>query len=362
MKNETESNLKAIKDLENIKENPETNSITEMKPVIKVLSPKFSPVEPAKPVIIGGGGGGSTIINDLDVEDFRIGGSDRVETSIELSGRNFKKSDTVFIASSKVYADSLTGGVAAGLYKAPILISEAKLNKKVLKELERLEAKNIYIVGGEHSISKETENILKKKFKNVVRIGGKDRYETAQKIAKHIYKKFSNTGKVLLASGENFPDALTSSAYAIKIKSPVLLTRKNNINEYAKKFIDSNQVKDVTVVGGKNTISDKLYNNISINKARVGGKDRYETAVKFAQMAYTSPKTVYISSSQVFPDALSAVPVAAKNNAPIILANRFYTSKSGIDFCNKKSIDRIFLVGGIDTLSNKVYFDLTGKK
>ncbi|WDC84176.1 cell wall-binding repeat-containing protein [Caloramator sp. mosi_1] len=71
----------------------------------------------------------------------------------------------------------------------------------------------MFIIGSEGAVSKEVENKIRSLNINVERIGGEDRYETAVKIA----QKLGTTKEVFVATGLNYPDALSvSSVAAIK--------------------------------------------------------------------------------------------------------------------------------------------------
>lgn len=87
----------------------------------------------------------------------------------------------------------------------------------------------------------------------VNRIAGKDRYETSTLVAER-FKGGLETA--ILASGESFPDALTSTGLMIKNNAPLLITppkhMKIGILGYLNKF------SNVVIVGGYNTISKEI--------------------------------------------------------------------------------------------------------
>ena len=56
---------------------------------------------------------------------------------------------------------------------------------------------------------------------NVRRIFGANRYETAVEISKDLYEKADT---VIIASGENFPDALAGGSLAVQIDSPEIIS------------------------------------------------------------------------------------------------------------------------------------------
>ena len=76
--------------------------------------------------------------------------------------------------------------------------------------------------------------------RNVIRIAGKDRFETAEKIAEKVIELGGNSEEYALANGLNFPDALFLSPFCIKNDIPLLLydTINKNKSQYAKIFYD----------------------------------------------------------------------------------------------------------------------------
>lgn len=60
----------------------------------------------------------------------------------------------------------------------------------------------------------------------VLRLAGTDRYSTAAAIAK---QGWAQSNYVVLAYGENFPDALSSGVLANKYNAPILLTKSTNL-------------------------------------------------------------------------------------------------------------------------------------
>lgn len=285
----------------------------------------------------------------------RISGENRVETSIELSASSFDKSPYVFIASGRLFPDALTGGVLASLYNAPILLSNDPIEDSIINEIHRLGARKIFIIGGYDTLSLRYEEIFKSRLKGIdtERIAGSDRYGTSVEVAKKIYAKYPNTDKAVLASGETYPDALTSSVLAAKMQTPLYLARKQFIPSVVKNDIVEKNRKEIIIAGGKNTLDDFKVNSIKWD--RVSGKDRYETAVKIALYTYPNSVSGYLASGENFADALSTVPVAAKNKKPILLTSRYTASKALIDYVKENYIRDFIVVGGNNSVSNKVY-------
>ena len=62
-----------------------------------------------------------------------------------------------------------------------LLVQKDILPRVVFNELKRLKTKKVYILGGKEVISEKVENTLKKFFQ-VERIYGEDRYQTSKEI------------------------------------------------------------------------------------------------------------------------------------------------------------------------------------
>lgn len=112
----------------------------------------------------------------------------------------------------------------------------------------------------------------------VERISGNDRYDTALKISETFFKESDN---VILASGENYPDALLGGSLATQIKAPILLTRRTAVPNITSSEIKRLSPKQIYVLGGINTISQSSLHNLFAPNTyiyRIAGNDRYETA------------------------------------------------------------------------------------
>jgi hypothetical protein len=89
--------------------------------------------------------------------------------------------------------------------------------------------------------------------KNVSRIAGENRYETAALVSQSAYPQGANVCYVV--SGENFPDALGVSSFS---NGPVLLTTKDRVPKATADEVRRLRVKRVIVVGGPAAISESV--------------------------------------------------------------------------------------------------------
>src|SRR5699024_1074819 len=101
------------------------------------------------------------LASDQDPVD-RIHGNNRMLTAIEVSKKGWNAANTVVLSRFDNFADALAGVPLAHKLDAPILLTtSSKLNADTLKEIQRLGAKNVVILGGTEAISKSVESELK---------------------------------------------------------------------------------------------------------------------------------------------------------------------------------------------------------
>lgn len=181
---------------------------------------------------------------------------------------------------------------------------------------------------------------------SVNRISGKDRYETCANISKN---KFKSSETVIIASGEVYPDALSSGVLSIKHNAPLLLVKENEIPKSIKDEINRLGAKKVILVGGENSISKKVYNELSSGRQveRIAGEDRYETSLDVAKKV--GLKDSILVNGQNFPDALVANSLAAKLNKNIVLTNGKTLSEKQLKFINQSS--KNIILGGTNSMS-----------
>lgn len=185
------------------------------------------------------------------------------------------------------------------------------------------------------------------------RLWGPTRYETAAEICNTGWK---TSEYAVLASGEDFPDALCSAPLAKKLNNaPILLSQRDALNSSAENQLKRLGVKTVYIVGGTGVISvdvEKAVNNLGIKVIRVAGADRYETSVKVAEQVGFSGQLV-LASGESFADALSIAPVAAEKNMPIILTESKVLPDSVKAYLSDKSINLSYVIGGSGAVSDE---------
>lgn len=194
-----------------------------------------------------------------------------------------------------------------------------------------------------------------KAYASTTRLAGTDRYKTSVEISKSGWKDGSSQGAVL-ATGENYPDALSAAPLAKKINAPILLTNKDQLNSDTEAELKRLGVKTVYIIGGTGAVSPQVEAKLKLMKIdviRLGGNTRYETAIKVAK-ELNAPDELAVTTSDSFSDALSIAPFAAMKNMPIILVPKDNVPQCVQDYLSSVKIDKTYIVGGTDIISDAV--------
>ncbi|WP_051865638.1 cell wall-binding repeat-containing protein [Metabacillus indicus] len=247
-------------------------------------------------------------------------GENRYETSAAVSKEGWKQSETVVIATGNKFPDALSGAPLAAKYNAPLILLDGRKDAKMapdynrisFDEIRRLKAKKAFIIGAEAVIPEQLADQLKGMGLTVTRIAGDNRYETSAEVAKYLSSKTA-----VVATGKNYPDALSVASYAAKNGFPILLTDdKDVIREEIKSALDE---KEKTLVIGSVAVIKKSVESQLKNPVRYGGEDRYETSRIINEQLKMGKNEIFAATGRAFPDALSGSVLAAKNNASVLL-------------------------------------------
>lgn len=180
------------------------------------------------------------------------------------------------------------------------------------------------------------------------KIVGKNRYETAAKIADELVKNnVSYNSVILVNSDKSMADGLSAASLSGKKNAPILLVKKDSIPTEAMSKIE--KAKNVYIIGGEGAISKKVENQLKgKNITRISGKDRYETSAKIANMLGGYKMAFIVNGAKGEADAMSVSSVAAKYGAPILLTNgktSTHPVKEGVSY---------FVIGGRGVVSNQL--------
>ncbi|MCS5722196.1 cell wall-binding repeat-containing protein [Herbiconiux sp. CPCC 203407] len=293
----------------------------------------------------------------------RVGGVDRYDMAVNIS-HEFSSADvdTVFVTSGEKFADALSAGAIAGHVGGPLLLSrQNSISRVVLDEIIRLRPREVIVVGGPASVSESVLDAIEEALptaERVDRVGGRDRYEVSRAL---LTGEFAPTSPraLYVASGRNFPDALSSTPAAVRAQTGVLLidgaARSLSSKEMAVVGQYSKAGATIKVVGGAASVSDDIMQQLSTagNAIRLGGPDRYAVSVAVNEDAFPNAHVAFLASGVAFADALAGGPAAGSSEAPVFLVRKDCVP-AGVLSRIQQTGRSVWILGGENTLSQGV--------
>ncbi|WP_256838152.1 cell wall-binding repeat-containing protein [Ornithinimicrobium faecis] len=286
----------------------------------------------------------------------RISGSDRYETAANVAKQWAPGVSVAYIVNGQDFPDALTAAARAGIYDAPVLLSQpGNLPQATRDALTRLKPGRLVIVGGKQAVSTGVEQQLKKHTTGLVeRVGGVNRYATAANLASYYG---SGQSRVFLASGQGFPDALAAAALAGKQHTPLLLAGRNTLDEATIAQLDRLNPGEIVVLGGDLAVTNAVAQQAakyatSGTYRRLAGTSRYDTSLTVAQEFDTSLGSALVTSGEQFPDALVGAALAGRRGVPVVLTkpgSLVGPAQKALTHVSPKDID---VLGGTSAVSD----------
>ena len=217
---------------------------------------------PTDIVIIGGA---TAVSSDVETQlgaygtVRRLGGTDRYDTARLIALDAFPTgASTVIVTTGLNYPDGLAAGPLGASLGAPVLLTRPdSLVPATIDALADLKPGTILVVGGESAVSAGVVAQLESLTSaSVTRLAGADRYETAATIAQAAYP--SGAGVVYVATGLDFPDALTAGPASAFGGGPLLLTHPTSIPAATAAELQRIGPSRIVVVGGRGAVADTV--------------------------------------------------------------------------------------------------------
>lgn len=98
--------------------------------------------------------------------------------------------------------------------------------------------------------------------------------------------------------------------------------------------------------------------SFSTTAERLSGANRFEVAANISKKGWNQASTVYLTNYTAFADALSASPLAYKNDAPILLTLKDRLSAETKNEISRLNPTKVVLVGGAGSISDSVINDV----
>jgi putative cell wall-binding protein len=191
-----------------------------------------------------------------------------------------------------------------------------------------------------------------------IELAGDDRYETAVEISQTLYPGWDGPEWVVLATGENWPDALGGAALAGVFDGPILLTRKSSLPQVVLDELLRLGPTYLWVIGGPGAVSldvEQTLEDEGFTVNRAYGADRYETALEVAsnatvyQSAYDG--VAFVTTGANFPDALAAGPLSTYKKWPLYLVRP--GALPPISDMQDHGVADVIILGGTGVVSEK---------
>lgn len=200
----------------------------------------------------------------------------------------------------------------------------------------------------------------------VDRIAGADRYATAIELSRLAFP--TGADAVYLASGQNFPDALSAAPAAAMQRAALLLTPPGELRDDVRAEIERLAPRTIVALGGPEIMSDAL-------RARLGriapvvwlrGADRYATSRAIAQYAWPGrAPSVHLADGRSFPDAVGSAAGAGSLRGPLILMPGDLQYQTPAYYEVDGELGRLrplvtYVLGGQPTISDLTYNTISG--
>ena len=217
------------------------------------------------------------------------------------------------------------------------------------------------------------------------RVAGKDRYETALKVADEM-KTADGFNNFVVATGTDFADSMSATAFAAAIDAPILLVNSDTgaYEDEVATYIEENSAEyrvKVYVIGGAEAVSDEFVSELvrySVDVERLAGANRYDTnlavlkeydKVTNADNSHAGMRTVLVATGKTYADALSG----SATGYPVLLVGDRLTKDQreflredlvGLDENgNPKwyTVENYYVLGGTTAVNGNIMNELEGK-
>jgi len=302
-----------------------------------------------------------------------VAGTDRFKTAVEASKLAFPDDgmcETAVVASGRNFPDALGGAALAGALYGPVLLTEpSSLPVSVAEEIERLGVSNVIIIGGTSAVSAGVKTAIDAlPGVSTERINGVTRYETAAMVAERTVEVLGPEAgdQVIVATGQNFPDALAGAPLAAASGTPILLVTKDTVPPATLEYLEANTPNSAIVLGGTGALSAdveaEIADVIGLPGAveRLDGADRYATAANIAQFGVDnfglSWDRLAMATGTNFPDALAGG-AAQGLTGSVVLLTKSTTLEAAPKVKLEDNADEILEVrffGGLSAISQSV--------
>ncbi|MGB3184246.1 MAG: cell wall-binding repeat-containing protein [Ornithinimicrobium sp.] len=193
----------------------------------------------------------------------RVQGEDRYGTAAAMASYYPRGVRRVYLVSGEDYPDALAGAALAANRGEPLLLTTAgSLPPQSRTQLARLDPTEVVVLGGTGAVSAPVAQAAGAYSDGggFTRLAGKDRYATAAQIGGQFP---DSTQRVVVASGQAFPDAIVGAALAAHHSGPLLLTPAGSLARPTGNAMQGWPLTGAYVVGGSGVVQDRVLRAMS---------------------------------------------------------------------------------------------------
>jgi len=205
---------------------------------------------PAATVYLLGGTGALSVsvaagVNALGFAVVRYGGATRFDTAAIIADQGLGDPSTILEVTGRRFADALAAGAAAAETKGAVLLTDDTTQSAATANyLAQHAGDTRYAIGGPAAAADPAANA----------IVGADRYQTAAMTAMAF---FSAPKAIGIATGGDFPDALSGGTHIGRLGGPLLLTNPTTLSASTQAYLAANSgtVSNAYIYGGTLAVS-----------------------------------------------------------------------------------------------------------
>lgn len=195
-------------------------------------------------------------------------------------------------------------------------------------------------------------------FSESDRFFGIDRYATAIAASAETFAADS-VETVVIATGQDFPDALSASALAGAYGSPILLTRTATLPAGLLAEIDRLGATKVDIVGGTGVVGPAVATALAqagLTVTRVYGDNRYKTSAAVARrieavMGERTALTAFVVNGEDYADATAVSPYAYSQVMPVLLTQATVLTPDTAAVAAEIGVTHAVIAGGTGVVS-----------
>jgi len=235
----------------------------------------------------------------------KLTGSDRYETAWLIANKIRNKSGNIFdgtaiITNGEDFPDALSASTLSYFKYYPILlVKKDEIPETTEKALTNLNITRTIIVGGPEAVSETVEQALP----NPERLHGDNRYSTNHVVIERLLKDDFEIGRICVAKGTDFPDALVAGIYSGKENIPMLIVPSITppptiLKEWLQQKRGS--IYNAIIIGGQGAVTEYIEDWIKTGEIRlppIPEPDTKITKIVIQNTRKSSGHTIYAYNS-----------------------------------------------------------------